>query len=154
MFIGKLDNDKDLELMILADTTPPYPIEQEFTDLSHINIIWNEPMSAVTANDATNYIIADLNKNDENTDEVKVVYAELIQPNVIQLELEGVTEQTLEHYRIDLKNIQDSSGIKILPDPKSITVVQRIKEKSEVAEIRLGEIPITPTEDSEEPATE
>jgi len=154
MFMGKLDHDQDLSLRILADTTPPYPIEQEFEDLTHINIIWNEPMEPSAANDPGSFTIADLNRNDENTDEVKVLNAELIRPNVIQLELEGITEQTLEYYRIDLRDLKDSSGIVILPNPKSITVVQRIKPKTEVPEIRLGEIPETPEELAEEPATE
>ena len=76
-------------------------------------------MDSTTASDATNYTIADLNENDENTDNVKVIYAELIQPNIIQLELEGVTEQTIEHYRVDLKDLKDSGGVSILPNPKS-----------------------------------
>ena len=154
MFMGKLRNDLDLSLNILPDTTPPYAIEQEFVDLSHINIIWNEPMDPASSNDVSNYTITDLNKNDANTDEVKVIYVELIQPNVIQLELEGITEQTLEHYRIELKNLKDQTGISILPDPKQITVVQRIKEKGEEPETPLGEIPETPEENAEEPAVE
>ena len=152
MFKGELKNDLDLSANILPDTTPPYPIEQEFEDLSHINIIWNEPMDSGSSNDVSNYSISDLNKNDEHTDEVKVIYAELIQPNIIQLELEGITEQTLEHYRIELKGLKDLTGISILPDPKTITAVQRIKEKSEEPE--LGEIPETPEENAEEPAVE
>jgi len=150
IFMGKLKNDMDLSLKILPDTTPPYPIEQEFEDLTHINIIWNEPMDPTTANNSQNFSIADLNKNNENTDEVNVIYTELIQPNIIQLEVEGITEQALESYRIDLKNLKDQTGIEILPNPKSITAVQRIKPKSEVPEIRLGEIPQT----EEEPAIE
>ncbi|MBU1018147.1 DUF4012 domain-containing protein [Patescibacteria group bacterium] len=143
LFMGKLENDIDLALQILPDTTPPYPIEQEFEDLTHINIIWNEPMDSVTANNPQNFSIADLNQNNENTDEVNVIYTELIQPNIIQLEVEGITEQALEYYRIDMNGLKDQTGIQILPSPKSITVVQRIKPKSEVLEIRLGEIPQT-----------
>ena len=154
MFMNKLINDLDLSLNILPDTTPPYAIEQEFIDLSHINIIWNEPMDPASANDVSNYTITDLNKNDVNTDEVKVIYAELIQPNVIQLELEGITEQTLEHYRIGLKGLKDLTGINILPDPKQITAVQRIKTPGEEPETPLGEIPEIPEENAEEPATE
>ena len=98
-------------------------------------------MDPTTANDPKNFSIADLNNNNENTDEVNVLSAQLIQPNVIQLELEGVSDQALEHYRIDMKGLKDQTGIDILPDPKSITVVQRIKPKSDTPEIRLGEIP-------------
>lgn len=153
-FQGQLENNIDLKLVILPDTTPPYPIEQEFTDLSHINIIWNEPLNESTALNAKNYTIADLNKNDPNTDEVSVMFTEIIEPNVVQLELEGVTEQNLEHYRIDLNGIKDASNNIISPNPKSITVVQRMKSENNVPEIRLGEIPELPEDNAEVPAVE
>lgn len=154
MFMGQLKNDLDLSLGILSDTTPPYPIEQEFVDLTHVNIIWNESMETSSASNPENYSFADLNKEDPNTDSVKVVSAELVQPNVTQLELEGITEQNLEHYRIDLKGLKDLASNAILPNPKSITVVQRLKPKTDVPEIRLGEIPVLPEDNAEEPATE
>ncbi|MCK5613775.1 DUF4012 domain-containing protein, partial [Candidatus Pacearchaeota archaeon] len=154
LFVGEIENDMSLELRMLPDTTPPYPIEQEFEDMSHINIIWNEPMEEGAATNISNFEIADLNKKDANTDEVKIIYIERIQPNVIQLEIEGITDQEEEHYRIDLKGLKDTSGNIILPDPKSITVVQRLKPKSDVPEIRFGDIPILPEETAEAPAIE
>jgi len=145
MFMGKLNNDVDLSLNILPDITSPYPIEQVFDDLTHINIIWNEPLDPSTATNAANFSLADLNINDPQTDEVNVLSAALIQPNVVQLELEGITDQPLEQYRIELTGLRDQTGNFILPSPKSITVVQRIKGKTEAPEIRLGEIPETDT---------
>lgn len=153
-FQGQLENNIDLKLTILPDTTPPYPIEQVFEDLSHINIIWNEPLSESTALNAKNYTIADINKNHPSTDEVSVMFTELIEPNIVQLELEGVTEQDLEHYRIDLNGIKDVNNNIIIPNPKSITVVQRMKPKNDTLEIRLGEIPELPEDNAEMPATE
>ncbi len=153
-FMGGLKNDMDFRINILPDTIPPYPIEQEFEDLNHINIFWNEPMDPTTANDPKNFSVTDLNNNNENTDEVNVISAELVGPNVIRLKLDGVTDQKLEHYRIDLRNLEDQSGIRIVPSPKPITAVQRIKPKSDVPEIRLGEIPQPEEEPAEEPAIE
>lgn len=146
LFMGEIENDLILALRMLPDTTPPYPIEQEFEDLSHINIIWNEPMEEGTATNISNFEIADMNSKDANTDEVKIIYIERVQPNVIQLEVEGITNQEEEYYRIDMKGLKDISGNLILPDPKSITVVQRLKPKSNIPEIKLGEIPIVSPE--------
>jgi hypothetical protein len=145
LFIGQLQNDKDFSLKILPDTTPPYPTEQEFTDLTHVNIVWDEPMDATSVSDVNNYSFTDLNKTDAvHTDVVKVAKAEVIQPNVVQLELEGTTKQDLEQYRIDLKEMKDAAGNLITPDPKSITVVQRFQKKTDATPIKFGDIPAVP----------
>lgn len=135
---GYLQNDLDLDLELGEDTSPPYPIEQVFEDLNTIAIYWNEPIEVSGGSDALNYEIIDADQtNSELTDEVKVVYAEVIDGSVSKLDLEGVTEQDLERYKITLKNIKDQSGNLISPDPKEITVVQRI---------------VAPPEPEEEPA--
>jgi len=152
MFMGKLERDSDLSLKILPDTTPPYPIEQEFTDLSHINIIWSEPMDSATVLDVNKYSIADLNTKNEQNDNVKVKSAALTQPNVVNLELEGITKQDLESYRIDMNGLKDMSGNLISPNPKSITAVQRFKQQNNLTGIKLNEIPAFAVTDAEIPA--
>jgi len=148
MFEGTLTHDLDLSLKILPDTLPPYAIEQEFTDLTHIQIIWNEPMDSTSAMDANNYTISDLNKANPTTDVVNIKSIKLTQPNVIEFELEGVTKQDLEFYRVDFKGIKDMTGNFITPNPKSITAVQRFKANNETFNIKLGEIPVAPAENS------
>lgn len=140
-FQGKLENDMDFSLRILPDTTPPYPIEQEFEDLGKINIIWNEPVDPLTAEDGKNYKVTDLNFQNTKTDQVNVISAKLVEPNIVQLGLEGVTEQIEEHYRIEMNAVTDLAKNQIIPNPKSITAIQRIKADSGAPEIRLGEIP-------------
>ncbi len=151
-FTGALKNNIDLSLRLLPDSLPPYPIEQEFVSLDQINIIWNEPVSETSATDINSYNIADLNKANATTDVVKISAIEMLQPNIVKLMLEGVTDQDEEFYRIDLKNLTDLAGNQILPNPKTITVVQRIKPKTETPAIKLGEIPITAEEAAEIPA--
>jgi len=120
-------SDMDFSLQLEADTSAPYPIEQVFEDLSTIAIYWNEPIEASSGNDALNYEIIDADQMNSNiTDEVKVVYAEIIDASVSKLELEGVTKQDLERYKVTLKDIRDQSGNSIDPNPKEITVVQRM----------------------------
>jgi hypothetical protein len=129
-FFEKLDSDKDISLKILPDTAPPYPIEQVFDSLESISIYWNEPIDQATGNDALNYMITDLNVTDGTiTDEVDVVYAEIKDGSVSNLELTGVTRQNLERYQIQLTGIRDSAGNTIDPSPKIITVVQRLPEE-------------------------
>jgi len=145
MFFGKLDEDKDLSLTMLPDKSPPYPIEQVFSDINTISIYWNEPIDEATGKDVTNYVIKDMNVTDSNvTDEVKVVYAEIVDGSVSKLEIEGATAQSLERYQIELKAIRDNALNTIVPDPKIITVVQRLN----------GVVAATETPAAETPATE
>lgn len=125
--------DLDLSLKLEADTSAPYPIEQVFSDLKTVSIYWNEPIEASSGSDAQNYVIKDENlQMPDITDEVKVVYAEVVNGSVSKLELEGVSEQNLERYQITLSNIRDQSGNTIDPNPKAITVVQRFKSATPV----------------------
>lgn len=123
---GKLMSDADLSLTLLPDKSAPYPVEQVFENLKTVKIYWNEPIESSSGSDALNYSIVDMNETNPTTkDTVKVVYAE-VDGNVSRLELEGVTAQDLERYKITLKDIRDTSENTISPNPKVITVVQRI----------------------------
>lgn len=137
---GYPEGDLDLSLKLEADKSAPYPIEQVFSDLKTVSIYWNEPLEASSGNDAQNYAIVDENLEvPAITDEVKVVYAEVVDGSVSKLELEGVTEQNLERYQITLSNIRDQSGNTIDPNPKNITVVQRLKSVSSASSAPVSE---------------
>ena len=142
MFSGMPKTDLDLKLNIITDTSSPYPIEQVFSNLDVISIYWNEPLNESDVIDTTNYFITDTNHTNEITDEVEVINAELINASVIKLTLKGITKQSLERYTIEMQNITDDSNNKIIPNPKLITVVQRlpkdvVKETSEVFDLGL-----------------
>ena len=134
MWHGLIETDMDFEVQTTSDSHAPYPIEQVFDDLTHISIYWSEPMENASAASAMNYKITDADYIGEPTDEVKVVYAEMTSPNTVQLELEGMTEQKLERYEIEMKGIRDKEGNVIEPNPKNITVVQRLPELETVSE--------------------
>lgn len=122
---GTLSADRDLRLKFLADTTPPYPLEQKFTDLNTIEVIWSEPLAVSPAQDAKRYGITDTNKTDPQTDQAQVSSVELVTPSVTRLHLQGVARQNLERYTLELKDLEDLAGNRISPNPKTITVVQR-----------------------------
>ncbi len=140
-FMGQFKEDQLFNLKILNDQIPAYPIEQQFIALDEIEIIWNEPINELNAQNPENYLITDLNKVSDVTDEVRIASIYMPSNNVVQLKLEGVTKQNLEAYLITLKNIKDQSGNLIVENPKTITAIQRIKPKEEAPEIKLGEIP-------------
>ncbi|MBN2306435.1 DUF4012 domain-containing protein [Candidatus Peregrinibacteria bacterium] len=132
------ESDVDLDLHLGEDSSAPYPIEQVFEDLNTIAIYWNEPIEVSSGGDALNYEIIDTNEiNSAVTDEVKVAYAEVVDGSVSKLDVEGMTEQNLERYKIKISNIKDQASNPLEPDPKEITVVQRI---------------VTPPVSEEEPA--
>ena len=115
--------------------SPPYPIEQQFKDLSHVEIIWNEAVDVNSATKVTNYSVSDLNKNNATvTDKITVKSAKLAKANVVELELTGITKQDLEHYQIKMNGLKDTVGNVITPNPKTITAVQRIKKAVKKAE--------------------
>lgn len=123
---GWLAEDRDLSLKVLKDVTPPYPIEQKFEALNVIQVYWDEPIDNSAGSDVFNYKITDLDQKAAGTkDQVKVVYAEVKNGSVSRLELEGVTEQPMERYQIEVKGIRDLAGNFITPNPKILTVVQR-----------------------------
>ena len=127
MFFEKLDSDHDLSVRTLPDISPPYPIEQVFSDLKTISIYWNEPIGP-SGNEALNYSIKDMDitKSDVTDNNIKVLYAEVIDGSVSRLEVEGITDQKLERYQIRMTGIRDMAGNLITPDPKNITVIQRM----------------------------
>ena len=75
-------------------------------------------MDNTSTSDALHYVIRDTDEKSETHDDAKVVYAEMVEPTVTRLELSGMTAQSLERYKIELKNIRDSAGNEILPNPK------------------------------------
>lgn len=125
---GHLKNDLTLTAQLLPDTSAPYPIEQVFDDLDTISIYWNEAISPSSGAQAENYEVVDLDKENPSTDKITVKTAEVIGGTVSKLHLEGVTDQNLEHYQVVLKGIKDVSNNAITPDPKTVTVVQRISK--------------------------
>ncbi len=134
-YVGQLKNDIDLSLAVVPDSMPPYPIEQQFKDLSHVEIIWNEAVDVNSATKVTNYSVSDLNKNNATvTDKITVKSAKLAKANVVELELTGITKQDLEHYQIKMNGLKDTVGNVITPNPKTITAVQRIKKAVKKAE--------------------
>ncbi|MBI5421965.1 DUF4012 domain-containing protein [Candidatus Peregrinibacteria bacterium] len=146
VFMGNLQRDLDLSLNWVAEKSPPFPIEQEFEDLTHLRIVWNKPIDPSSALEGASYKITDLNKANPVTDTVQIASIDLREPNVAILEITGATDQNLEQYSVEMKGIKDLAGDSVLPNPKIITIVQRIKAKPAAdLNLHLGVVPAPAT---------
>jgi hypothetical protein len=71
-----------------------------------------------------NYSITDLNKTNYNTDTITITNARF-KDRDLWLTIKGVTIAPLEQYQLTLKNITDTNGNKLDPNPTILTLVQR-----------------------------
>ncbi len=123
---GKVENEMELSLSILPDSSPPYPLEQVFEDLNTISIYWAEPIDEETGGDPQNYEVVDMDRvHPEVTDAVRVVGAEVLGSDISKLYLQGATPQSEERYQIRMTGVQDQAGNTVSPEPKVITAIQR-----------------------------
>ncbi len=146
LFKGKLVSDTFLELSILPDELPPYPIEQVFDNINTIRILWSEPIDVSSGSNPDNYTVKDTNRINEANDEVGVIGAKVEHASHTVLTLDGVTDQPLERYQIEIKNLLDQSGNRTSPDPKFITAVQRFGQKTQEEPLEAQDITEIPAE--------
>jgi hypothetical protein len=122
-----LDEDKELELKILPDTTLPRLAWQEFIgrNLRTIDLRFNEPLDPDSVAAAT-FELADMNYRNKRFDSVKIRRVRFVPPQNIQLDISGATPECREWYELRFDGIADQHG-NILRDQK-ITIVQWIDE--------------------------
>ncbi|MFO0780906.1 MAG: DUF4012 domain-containing protein [Candidatus Gracilibacteria bacterium] len=122
----ELQSDLSLYLKIQPDRLPPNVIYQAIEELNKITIVFNENVSNEAAEDPLNYELKDLNKkHPESTDYLQIDRIEH-QGKAIILHTRNMTQQYEEHYTVTMKNIADTHGNPLNPNPKTITVVQRL----------------------------
>lgn len=123
----EMDSDVSLYLKILPDKLPPNIIYQAIEGMNRITFVFNENVSNVSAEDPLNYELKDLNtKHPESTDYLQIERIEH-QGKAVILHTKNMTKQPGEFYQITMKNLSDARGNIVVPNPKTITVVQRLK---------------------------
>lgn len=125
-FTGTLTNDTDLALDIQADHIPPRITFQIFKDLQTIELHFNEAVNRSECEKPENYSIRDKNVNHPETTDQPIITKIACGEKGALLTLTGVSKQPEEHYSLSVRNVQDVYHNVITPDPKTITVVQRI----------------------------
>ncbi len=129
-FKDTLNADKVLDLQIFSDESGPRIIYHELTALNQIDIGFAEELDVDAASDPLNYEITDLDYGDTSIQDL--VYVDYIDvwDSHVRLHTHGMDYQNEEHFQIQLRNIRDTSGNLISPNPRTVTVVQRIAQTS------------------------
>lgn len=126
LYQNEIHSDWELEATLVPDKTPPHLIYQAIDDMGKITLVFNEPLDNSTAEDPLNYQFEDLNVNGaQTTDNLTLDHIEHSGKTVI-LVVNGMTEQPEEHYSVTFKNLSDRHGNHIEPNPRTVTVVQRV----------------------------
>ena len=126
LYSGTPKEDLNLSLSFKKVDRPPFVIYQNIDSLSKIAITFNKDVAPVNEN---NFVVEDTNKNvPGQTDKIKILDVQQNGP-AVWLNVGGMTDQREEFYNITLKDIKDLDGNTITPNPRSITVVQRIPQQ-------------------------
>ncbi len=125
MYRGFLTKDLDLSLVIEEDKIPPRITFQIFKDLSTVEIHFNDTVNRTECEKKENYEIYDSNAKNGQTDTITITNVSCGDKG-LTMTLRGVTVQPEEFYKLRVKNLQDTYGNVITPNPKEITIVQRI----------------------------
>lgn len=121
-----LIRDTFLEFEIIPDKIGPRIAYSELRDLNTILLVFNERVDPSVLADPLNINIEDTNKTDSSvTDSIKVKNVR-VDMRDLWIEIEGMTQQPEEFYKLTIKNGFDLHGNSIEPSPKEITLVQRI----------------------------
>ena len=123
-FNTTLDTDKNLSFTLVEDENPPRIVMHEITDMNEITIIFNEPLGTDYASDALNYEIIDINHTDAITTDTLYIQNIRVDGAAVVITTLGMTAQPDERYEVILRNIKDTKGNAIVPNPRTVTVVQ------------------------------
>lgn len=119
-----LSTDTELSFSLLEDANPPRIISHEITNLNEITIVFNERVSPNQAGDPLSYQIKDLDfTNPTQTDDILIESIRVDGAAVI-LTTSGMTPQLDERYEVRLRDLRDTAGNPITPNPRTVTVVQ------------------------------
>lgn len=127
-FKGLLNKDKSLSLKISPDESGPRIFYHELNALNQIDIAFAESVDIESAGDPLNYEITDLDyANNGIHDEIYIDYIDVWDGHV-RLHTRGMDYQKEEHFKVQMRNIRDLNGNLITPNPRTITVVQRLDQ--------------------------
>ena len=148
-FETNLLSDVNLSFKVLEDENPPHIVMHEITAFNEITLVFNEAMATDYAGDALNYEIVDMDY--ENSDVTDSIFIDniIVDGAAIILQTKGMTTQDEERYEVNLRNLRDTNGNTIDPNPRTVTVIQRGIEINEKIEDTTDELTPDPeTEDN------
>lgn len=131
---ANLEKDLLLQAKIGKDTTPPRVSFQEFVDYNRMTIQFNEPVLKSDCENLENYTVIDTNKIVTNVTNDPVVIRVTCKDREASIYTRNIRSQYGEHFTVRLRNLRDWSNNIISPNPREITIVQRLERDKPVTE--------------------
>ncbi|MFC1599607.1 DUF4012 domain-containing protein [Patescibacteria group bacterium] len=120
---GNLLRDMELEFNLLPDKLGPRVAYSEMLSLDEILVVFNERIDPASVGKVT---IEDMDKASDEHDEI-VVKNVRVDFRDMWIEVEGMTEQFEEFYKLTIDSATDIYGNSVKPVPKELTLVQRVE---------------------------
>ncbi|MFC1647434.1 DUF4012 domain-containing protein [Patescibacteria group bacterium] len=124
---GGLIRDLSLDFKIEPDKIGPRIAYSNIQDLNTILVVFNERVDPDALADPLNITIEDTDKKDRDNHDTIKIKSVRVDFRDLWIEIEGMTEQYEEFYKLTIKNGFDLHGNSIEPSPKEITFVQRLE---------------------------
>jgi len=126
-FANIIKQDTIINYKKLKDMTPPYAKAQEFIKPNEIVIYFNEKIDPSGLNNLNNYFLIDTNKTNTITNNPEIESISIEDNKNLHLHLKQDIKQENEFFQIEIKTLKDLSGNLIQPNPRQLTIVQRLK---------------------------
>jgi len=121
---GKLLKNISLKFNLLPDKLGPRIAYSKIDSLNKILVVFNERITPEILENLSNFTIEDTDKaNIKIHDNIKIKNVH-IDFKDLWIEIEGMTKQPKEFYKLTIKNAEDLYGNSMQPLPKSVTLVQ------------------------------
>lgn len=126
VYKGTLDHDMSFDLKFNSDKTAPYIIYQNIDTLNQVTVGFSEKI-APSSISFSNFKIVDTDEKIVSTKDYPKITAINGEGKNLQLSIEGMTLQPEERYSLIVSDIKDLYGNIISPNPRTVTLVQRVK---------------------------
>lgn len=126
IYKGTLDKDIYFNLEFNSDKTAPYIIYQNIDNLNQVTVGFSEKISASSIS-FSNFKIVDTDEKIVSAKDSPKITAISGDGKNLQLAIEGMTFQSEERYSLIVSDIKDMDGNIISPNPRTVTLVQRVK---------------------------
>lgn len=128
LLASNITTDRLLTAKIGTDTTPPRVSFQEFVDYNKLTIQFNEPVVKSDCENIENYQVRDSDKEVPNQTNNPSIIKVTCKDREATIFTRNIRTQYGEHFTVTLRNIRDWSNNILSPNPRDITVVQRMEK--------------------------
>lgn len=120
--------DAELSIKLSEDKTPPRVTFQQFVDYNRIIVQFNEPILAYDCTNKENYILSDTDLNVPTITNKPTIKEVRCKDREATIFTNNIRTQYGEAFRLELRNMRDLSNNIISPNPRPITIIQRMDQ--------------------------